>query len=1488
MEGEDTKRLRTMWRSGQVGNTRTSSDETTTTRGIHRDKSAKCKPLSLRGESSRAASLRPSSSSKAWQLPSDSSSPVSPDLTRSSPRTLTIDSTRTPNPNGVQRHLSHSGPDNGTRSLLKFHNEETTRKPRQSQDTPPTPTPKSSLDSDRYAMRASTERPRSNRNANRKSITVIPESNSEWDISTALPTDAQARRRSTKSRTTTLLDDQELIPKTPDGMPSNNDEQSQELGDGRRHPLVDPRKMLQLMRKTRGYMQGSLYFRESIQQPWVQSPCYIDVESGSLCTHDSEKEETFCLMQDLRKCCAQAVLHSELKASVLHLSAMNGFDVLQIRPVDMRFLNAWFAALLCWGSVQLGQHLTDRREQQRPNLIRQISDFLPVVDSGPLSNPIRKVGNAVLVEIDESKLGFFNELVRPQKMTWTAVSCLLNAKGELRIMSKTLQFMASMNLAELPRSAIQRLGPSVLGADCVIAVYPQYAQSTTACSRLRPIYLSFESRELFEVWFVLLRAHAIPELYGTSRMQSAGSALEVGILPGLEPLATPMYFRLERSLHLRVNEAKLHMRDTIPAREIPSAYRVSDRIPTRHTSPSNYCVEILLDGQVKAKSTIKQGTAEPVWYEQFDFYDFATALSSIAIRLKKQEKHVSPEDVASMSAAPIPGIPTPEKQVQHRQKASGMESPPSIPFETHGEAMIETSMLSSGVDVESWHTLTDDFGNTVGKVSVKIRQEEDTVLMDREYDAIFDLLHNFSNALTLQIYERIPLELGRLSVCLLNIFQVSGQAADWLMALAEEEVDGVREQAVGRARFNHRLDSRDSHESLATIAAPHYREDMVRELNKTATQEANLLFRGNTLLSKALDYHMRRVGRTYLDDTIGALLRQIAANDIDCEVDPSRTPPGYDHQKAWKRLLNATSNIWERIRRSADHCPSELRTIFRHIRACANDRYGDYMRTVTYSSVSGFLFLRFFCAAVLNPHLFGLLNISPSGRAQRTFILVAKSLNGLASMTTFGSKEPWMSPMNTFLNNNRHTFKAFIDEVCGIRTDEPGDPIPTSYAAPIMIFQKLPTASREGFPSLPHLIDRARNLANLVDIWLEGLQEADKDSGTSHGAKLSNSLTGDLARFHDACLALRQRTRAAWHAADRSERMPSGLAHKWVATAERMEVAPEEFWGVEKAASSIVTPDMSVGKSPGSVAGSVASAKGEESRSEGSERRKRLSVKSPSRRRKQEKEREREKEKEREKEEKREREREKEKERERDKQGRRVERVDFGGRFDVTPPTRPMSTAPREYGPRPRTASQPLVKPVATAAQLSGGGAMTMTNNTPGVTLSSTATSEGEGDQSDEDGRSFVMRTMRDISGDNLPGIDRRTRDKLNDYALDSSTVREGSDAGSMRSGRERRWFGRRRKEEEGVTRESRRGSDGMDVRVGGRSGTMQYDQRKEAKDGRLSTMRHDPRYGGRSDGRSSTMRKDIGREAKEGRLSTMKHDPRKETREGRLSTMRY
>jgi hypothetical protein len=119
---------------------------------------------------------------------------------------------------------------------------------------------------------------------------------------------------------------------------------------------------------------------------------------------------------------------------------------------------------------------------------------------------------------------------------------------------------------------------------------------------------------------------------------------------------------------------------------------------------------------------------------------------------------------------------------------------------------------------------------------------------------------------------------------------------------------------------------------------------------------------------------MRRVGKEYLEDSLGAKIREINEKEPDCEVDPSRVLSPQQLDANWKRLLAITQEVWKSIVAAKPRCPVELRVVFRHIRACAEDRYGDFLRSVCYSSVSGFLFLRFFCPAVLNPKLFGLLN----------------------------------------------------------------------------------------------------------------------------------------------------------------------------------------------------------------------------------------------------------------------------------------------------------------------------------------------------------------------------------------------------------------------------------------------------------------------------------------------------------------------------------
>ena len=285
-----------------------------------------------------------------------------------------------------------------------------------------------------------------------------------------------------------------------------------------------------------------------------------------------------------------------------------------------------------------------------------------------------------------------------------------------------------------------------------------------------------------------------------------------------------------------------------------------------------------------------------------------------------------------------------------------------------GKVELMLDDLETGKDVEQRWPIYDGNSQNIGDLLMRVRLDETIVLMTEDYAQMSALLHSFSNGLTVRIAKELNAELRQISQILLDIFQVSGRVSEWIMALVEDEIDGsYKESASDRLRYSTRMYSNESYES-----GPE-RELVLRDLGKAAATEANLLFRGNTLLTRAFDAHMRRLGKDYLLETIGERLKEIDEGNIDCEVDPNRVTSSAEQSRNWRTLFNLTTAMWKAISGSASRCPSELRLLFRHVRSCAEDRYGDFLRTVSYSSVSGFLFLRLFCPAILNPKLFGLL-----------------------------------------------------------------------------------------------------------------------------------------------------------------------------------------------------------------------------------------------------------------------------------------------------------------------------------------------------------------------------------------------------------------------------------------------------------------------------------------------------------------------------------
>ncbi len=82
-----------------------------------------------------------------------------------------------------------------------------------------------------------------------------------------------------------------------------------------------------------------------------------------------------------------------------------------------------------------------------------------------------------------------------------------------------------------------------------------------------------------------------------------------------------------------------------------------------------------------------------------------------------------------------------------------------------------------------------------------------------------------------------------------------------------------------------------------------------------------------------------------------------------------------------------------------------------------------------YTAVGAFIFLRFFCPAIVAPEVEGLVSTPPSKEMRRGLMLIAKVIQNLANNVLFGAKEPYMFPLIDFLTNNIYKVTTFLREI---------------------------------------------------------------------------------------------------------------------------------------------------------------------------------------------------------------------------------------------------------------------------------------------------------------------------------------------------------------------------------------------------------------------------------------------------------------------------
>lgn len=272
-----------------------------------------------------------------------------------------------------------------------------------------------------------------------------------------------------------------------------------------------------------------------------------------------------------------------------------------------------------------------------------------------------------------------------------------------------------------------------------------------------------------------------------------------------------------------------------------------------------------------------------------------------------------------------------------------------------------------------------------------------------------------------------------------------------------------------------------------------FMDAMIAEEVEDAKSESTL-FRSNNAISKLLSLYANANGQNYLKAMLESVLEEVIKLE-DVEVDPAKLNPDYrtteiddlpselsdNIQKNMNKLLEVTQKVLDAVCNSAGQCPLPIRKLCYLIqrqvdlkflrlttspssesskqpnspvstrkeqteeadsKSPPNNESNRFSfnqgngRTKQAAAVSGFIFLRFICPAIVTPEKHGLLNKPVTSKQRRTLILVSKVLQNLANGVRFGNKERYMTSANPFIEKNEGKLVLFLNELQHVDTQK--------------------------------------------------------------------------------------------------------------------------------------------------------------------------------------------------------------------------------------------------------------------------------------------------------------------------------------------------------------------------------------------------------------------------------------------------------------------
>lgn len=541
------------------------------------------------------------------------------------------------------------------------------------------------------------------------------------------------------------------------------------------------------------------------------------------------------------------------------------------------------------------------------------------------------------------------------------------------------------------------------------------------------------------------------------------------------------HFRVSKKLSIDIIEAKF---------DLPS-------LAAKHT---HIYSEVVMWNFPWARTALVPFTQNPFWKEAFATdLPILTQMIHIVIKRSLGPEH-SPRDAIVGTVYLTPDVLT-----QHLVTASTM----TIDSGAAGISLLGSPSISQALNAAALApaqsntvrlSIYDSDNVPIGKLLLTVDLKEYLILPPEDFRPLEGMLLNCPMKELIEFCNSTVMtsQFGNVSFILLDIFQSLGIEDRWFKTLIEAELVTV---------------------DKAT------KKNLSNKAPINSNNVFNTLFRGSSIFTKSLEKYILRIGQEYLEKVFGDFFEKISLEKKSCEIDPRyvrlqekakrkfgakadfangdmdeedvETDEEYDSDaekeledrvqeivnKNFQNLSAYTEEIWAKIFSTSNDLPKQIKAQLKSFRTKVDLVCDPDDKETSLNCLSAFIFLRFFCPAILNPKLFYLTKTHQTGNAQRTLTLIAKILLNLANRQEFNThKEPHLVRMNKFLNDHEQEIYEYFDRITGRKNDFNEKVLNLSHEMKRFDLGLSEDSSSSELPTTPYLIDKCLRLTEFIHL----------------------------------------------------------------------------------------------------------------------------------------------------------------------------------------------------------------------------------------------------------------------------------------------------------------------------------------------------------------------------------------------------------------------